>query len=1454
MLATEFRVVRMPILNMQFYTNRRSGVTCRGRKMRDHTSEATNPLRDALNRVDDHSRSHTERGLYFERLVMIYLQHDNVQKQHYDQVWRYSDWAAENNVKRTDTGIDLIARLRGRNEFAAIQCKYRSDTGKISKSEIDSFVATSYNLGIRNLVLADTLSCDLSGNAYYTLSGEGNNFHRITLSSMEDSNIDWSEYYTTEEIISRPKKQTRGYQDRAIDSVCEGLKTANRGSLVMACGTGKTFTSLRIAERMAGEGGAVLFMVPSLALMSQTLKEWKADAAVDFNAHAICSDVSVGNVKSDNNDIVEIGVHDLPFPATTNAENIANQVRDLRTAKKMTVIFSTYHSIETVSIAQRDYGLPKFDLIICDEAHRTVGADLAERAKRDEESKWLRIHSDSHVAGSKRLYMTATPKVYRDSAKETAKEKDYILASMDDESTFGKCLYEYGFSEAVEDDVLSDYKVIVFIADESVVSEGLINTLAESGEMKLDDAAKLVGCYRALTKQNLEREDVSAPMARSLAFCANIKKSKIVAKEFNRVVQEFKKCEKSEHNLLLETEHVDGKDSAARREECLDWLKDHTDKDVCKVLSNARCLSEGVDVPALDAIIFMHPRNSQVDVIQAVGRVMRKSPGKKMGYVILPIAMKADDDSSKFLGTNQQYKVIWQVLNALRAHDNRFQYKINQISEGEDVSDKIEIIGVKNMSDIGSKVVVENFSIPPKAASDGLGIGSGSDRDDNDDRSNDTIDHPGYQSDLFVDELSGALLPMIVSRCGDKAYWDVLSKNLKEITDAYRARIGAIVSDRGSSAGIAFNEFVKEIRDGFNPSMTSKDAIDMLSQHLAIKPVFDAIFDDHEFTKYNPVSISMNRVLDKLEWKNLDNEASDMKEFYSSVRKQIIGIKTPKGRQTLLKKIYEKLFRDAFPEMASLLGIVYTPVEIVDFIINSVNEALVDDFGLELGSEGVRILDPFTGTGTFVTRLLQSGLIKSGDLERKYKSEILANEIVPLAYYAAAINIEQVYHELVGEKASYAPFEGITMTDTFQLFERKSDLLSSYFAENSNRRNIQRKSAIHVIVGNPPYSTGRSSQIGSANVKYEALDARIKEMYSKGSARTLVKELSNSYVKALRWATERIMEDGDGKGIVAFVTGGGWTEKAFGDQMRRRMQDEYSKIYIFHLRGDVRAQIKSKENKWQGENVFGNNSSIGISINILVRNPEISGKGKIFFYDISSNNKNSNGLSREEKLKVISQLGSIKGISKINGWQKIEPDAYGDWLRKRDPSYQKFPLLGSKKGDSVFRNYTHGVKSNRDLWVYNFDKDYLATKMNSCIDFYNSELERVDSASKTNIDTRSIKWTRGLKQQFERRKVASSSNGSILQVMRRPFVKTNLYFDPMFIEVPGDSCDYFPKSSENLAILVSGESSISGFSALMVNGVPDYGLIEIGRCFPLHTFTSNAEVGGGAIYSRGVRL
>ena len=1380
-------------------------------------------LRDLLERFRKTARTEREKGTYFEKIAAIYLRHDPMQAMQFSTVQTYEEWAKAEGQDAADSGIDLVATLADGSGFCAVQSKFYDAKKKVDKGDIDSFFTASGKEGFVRRLIVDTSDGNWTDRAEKALQGQTIPTNRIGLSDLEASPILLSDFVRTGEVRIPDAKTLRPHQQEALDAVRTGLTQADRGKLILACGTGKTFTSLRIAEDLVGAGGSVLFMVPSLALMSQAVREWTNDADLPLRSFAVCSDAKVGK-RAGRVDTADIAVHDLAYPATTNGAALAEKMAGIA-ADAMTVVFATYQSIQVISAAQ-ETGLGAFDLIVCDEAHRTTGVTTGE----EDESNFVRIHSDEHVRAAKRLYMTATPRIYGEAARQRAKEQSLTVAQMDDPATYGETLFERGFSWAVENDLLTDYKVIVLAIDEGKVARSVQRRLETSDQdLALDDATKIVGCYKALTKTDLTVDvgtDTGA-MQRALIFCRDIKSSKIIESEFTAVAEEFR-GQNPDDGLTLDPEvrHVDGTFNADTRGRLLDWLKSEPGDDACRILTNARCLSEGVDVPALDAIMFLHPRKSQIDVVQSVGRVMRRAPGKNMGYVILPVAIPAGTSPEEALNDNERYRVVWQILNALRSHDERLDGDINKIHLGQTEGSRIEIVAVAP-------------DLPGGAApTGGPGIGQGSAPGDEESGGG----RPAPQGELFVDEFSAAIRAQIVKKCGTKEYWDRWAADIARIAERHITRIEALLEDTDARA--TFDAFLKELHDDLNDAITEADAIEMLAQHVITRPVFESLFQGNRFTDENPISRAMQGIVARLDEAQIDRESESLEEFYASVRRRAEGLTDPVAKQKLIVQLYDDFFKSAFPRTTKRMGVVYTPVEIVDFILHSVDEALRRDFGVGIGAEGVHVIDPFTGTGTFITRLLQSGLIAPEDLGRKFREELHANEIILLAYYIAAINIETVYADLVGGEgdAPYEPFCGILLTDTFALHEHR-DMLDDILPDNSARRTRQRDLDIRVIVGNPPYVVGEEdANSDDAKVDYPKLDRRIRETYAARSNARYVSDTYNSYIRAIRWASDRLGEDG---GVIAFVTNGGFLDGNASAGVRRCLVEEFSDLRIFNARGN--ANTSGDRRRMESGNVFGEGTKAPIAIFVLTKRPGAAASGAIHYHDIGDY------LSRDDKLRIVREFGSAGGVGEADGWTRIVPDEHGDWINQRDTSFDAFMKIGDNGRDAapaLFATYSMGVLSGRDPWAFNSSRTALVSNISKLIDSYSSSLSAADGtsrpASETQRDPRKIAWSRGLKKKAEANRYIEFDNTAPRLATYRPFTPRWLYFDPDLNETRLQIPRMLPTPDTATPIIcISTTGHRGAFSALMVDRPPALHTADMAgsQCFPLHYYEQAKEDG-----------
>lgn len=1359
---------------------------------------AETTIHHILDELAEAATDHRDKGGKFERLMKAYFQTDPLYVSRFSDVWLWNEWP--NRKGKADTGIDLVAQERDTGALVAIQCKFYAPSYTLQKGDIDSFFTASGKSPFASRLIVSTTD-KWSKHAEDALEAQQIPCARLRVADLEDSAVDWSKFSLAkpDQVVLRTKKKPFKHQQAALKAVHEGFQKHERGKLIMACGTGKTFTSLKIVEQETPSNGLVLFLVPSISLLSQTLKEWTAQATEEIRAFAVCSDTKVGKHSED------IAVHDLAFPATTDAKRLG-QVMAARPAAdtRRTVIFSTYQSIDVISQAQKKHGVGEFDLIVCDEAHRTTGVTLS----GEDESAFVRVHKPDFLAAKRRLYMTATPKIYADESKTKADEAGAEIASMDDETKFGPEFHRLGFGEAVSQGLLADYKVMVLAVDEKSVTKTFQSQLADKNkELNLDDVVKIVGCWNGLAKRLATTDgDNTAqldphPMRRAVAFAKDIKASKHLAQLFPEVVDQY--IDGSDNDLLrCEVQHVDGTYNVLLRNQKLDWLKEDSEGNTCRILSNARCLSEGVDVPALDAVLFLNPRDSVVDVVQSVGRVMRRAEGKKYGYIILPIGVPADLTPEEALKDNKKYKVVWQVLQALRAHDDRFNALINKIDLNNDPGGgKINVIGVG-----GKKPGTEGEK----------GDGQG-----------------GQQMGFafpHLEEWRDAIFAKIVKKVGTRKYLEQWAEKVADIAQRHIDRINLLLADPDSKASKAFAQFLKGLHKNINPSISKDDAIEMLAQHLITKPVFEALFENYQFSKSNPVSVSMDKVLKVLESQALDKETESLDKFYADVRLRVEGVDNAEGKQKVITELYDKFFSIAFKKMADRLGIVYTPVPVVDFIIQSADEALRKEFGQGLADEGVHILDPFTGTGTFLVRLLQSGLIPPDAAKRKYANELHANEIVLLAYYIAAINIEEAYHGLTG--GDYTPFNGIVLTDTFQMGEGEGQF-EEVFPENDKRAKKQKQTEIRVIIGNPPYAGAQdSANDGNAALKYDKLDGDIRSTYAEHSTATNKSSLYNSYIRAFRWASNRIKDNG----VICYVSNGFFIDGKSADGMRKCLVDEFQSIYVFNLRGD-QINTSGETSRAEGGKIFGSGSRSSIAITLLVKNSKKAGKpGQIYYHDIGSY------LSREQKLDIIKEFGGIGAIP----WQTITPNAAHDWINQRDPAFGKFIPIGDKANPTdmvLFDHYSRGLETGRDAWVYNFSRSKVQSNVERMIDVYNNQVELLkqqkgdDGLEKIEKDESKIKWSRSLLQYLQRYREARFNQKAIVPCLYRPYNKRWAYFDGMLNHFIGRLAGIFPEPNlPNRVICVKGVGANKDFTSVMTDVVPDLEMISKGQTFPLYWY------------------
>ena len=1359
--------------------------------------ETDNGFYNALNYIRENTQTEYGKGALFERLTRTYLLEDPFYKKRFSEVYLWSEWSElRPEFDGVDIGIDLVAQERD-GGYCAIQCKCYAENTRIAKGHLDTFISASAREPFTARMFVDTGS-DWSANVYRTLDGLQPSCQRISAADLASRPVDWPDLSleTPEQLDYQQETfSLREHQKEAFDDVINGFSESDRGKLIMACGTGKTFTALQIAEKIAGVGGSVLYLVPSIGLFSQAMREWAEQQSIPHRYIGICSDTKAGKMSED------ASILELEIPVTTDHTAISEALQKNDEAN-MKVVFCTYHSLPIVEAAQ-DTGAPPFDIVLCDEAHRTTGIE----DRDDKTSPFVLVHDKGRIRAKKRLYMTATSRLYTEGAKAKAARHDIEVFSMDDPETYGEEFHRLPFSRAVEQDLLSDYKVVVLAMSEQS-TDAALQTYRTSGgsEININDATKIVGCWRAL--QNPERKSANDPeiksLTRAIAFTNTIAASKSLVNHWEGVIESAIERMPEDHrpsDFNCETEHVDGKTNALQRKARIEWLKGDAN-DVCRILSNARCLSEGIDVPALDAVLFMSPRNSHVDIVQAVGRVMRKAPGKTYGYIVLPVAIPAGTDPTDALNDNQRFASVWNVLRALRSHDDRLNAEINRIDLNTTPTDRIIFTGLDG----------EGGDVSP------------------------ALD--AHQLFLPVDLPPDAIFAKIVERCGDRKYWESWAK---DVADIFRRVVGRIESLLDNSENDAlrewFNDFHGELQSSINTAITRNNAIDMMAQHILTRPVFEALFENYDFASGNPVAIALDKLQNDFGEFGLEDETRDLEKFYESVRMRARGIDNSEGRQRVLLELYEKFFATALKKDADRLGIVYTPVEVVDFILQSANEVLQDEFGRSLSDEGVHVLDPFTGAGIFLARLLQSDLIHPDDLERKYREELHANEIVLLAYYIAAINIEEAFRGQRGEDRSYEPFNGIVLTDTFNLNKGRTLFPKEWLPDNNARAARQQQLPIQVIVGNPPWSAGQKSAADdNPNVEYLELEGRIGETYAEYSTMTNIRHLYDTYKMAIRWASDRIEK----QGVIAFVTNGSWIDGNADSGVRACLAEEFSSVYVLNLRGNARTS--GERRRREGGNVFGGGSRAPVAITLLVKNPNATHDGcEIHYRDIGDY------LTREEKLEALRETVSIKGFS---DWQTITPNKHHDWIGKRSEAFAQFYPLGSEDAragradDAIFRLYSLGLATGRDTYIYNFSRNTCIENARKMTQDYLAAISELEENPELVLDeimqrhNSNIKWNRELEKNLKRKKKTEFEDNYIRKAAYRPFIATNCYADYTFSQMKYQVDRIFPNnSSENRVICVPGKGWKNRFSVLMTDTLTDLNFNEAGaRCFPRYEY------------------
>ncbi len=1309
-------------------------------------------------------------------------------------------------------------------EYIAVQCKFHQDS--VSLNDIATFLSKLQS-GVGEVRFKKGIIISTSHLTRAALeeieqirsTGMGIDIDEITEEDFIYSQIDWEKFdptKTEDELPLCDKKKPRPHQTEAIEETKKYFSDPKnaRGKLIMSCGTGKTYTSLKIMETL--EPKITLFLAPSIALLSQTFREYAQEKSDPFYASIVCSDDKTGQSKNEDND--DIKFSELPLKPSTRLEDILSVYEKAQKENKRFIIFSTYQSALRIKEAQR-MGLGEIDLVICDEAHRTVGAMYSSN-ERDDKNAFTLCHSDKNIKAKKRLYMTATPKVYSESSKAKAKESDNVIYSMDDADTFGEEIYTLNFSKAIALDLLTDYKVII-LAVRSENLSGVTNSVnkkisqLKAEGTKLDKklinnefVCKIVGTHKGLAKQdlivldeenkedhNLQNQYDTAPSQRAINFCKSINTSKNIKDSFETIMEcydeELKK--KSFNNLKISIDHIDGTMNCKDRLKKLEELNQF-EPNTCKVLSNARCLSEGVDVPALDSIVFFDGKSAMVDIIQAVGRVMRKAKRKKRGYIILPIALEESEIKNLDEAVNNtNFKNIWKVIKALRSHDP-------SLVDEATFKEKIKIFG----SDDGKK----------------------------------QDDEKTLFDAILLQDLADAVYNVMPTKLGDRNYWENFTKKTGNIARTLNNRLKMIFEKNPEF----FHGFLTSLRENIHQGIKEDEALDMITSHIITKPIFDAIFGDNI---KNPIAKALDKMVQKLSTLGLEGETKDLKNLYESVKTEAAHAKSQKSQQELIKNLYNTFFKEAFRKQSEKLGIVYTPIEVVDFILRATNGILKKHFNTDFNDQSITIFDPFTGTGSFIARLLskENALISDEALKEKFQKNLFAFDIVLLSYYIALINITQAAQN---RDSSLKNFKNIALTDSLDYLEEKNDKgVFDFFKDLKENKDIKDTLAdqnIRVIIGNPPYSAGaKSENDNNQNLSHPKLEKLIYEKYGKNSTAKVGATTRNTLIQSMRMASDLLKD----KGVLGFVVNGSFIDSKSADGFRKCVAKEFSHLYVLNLRGNQRTS--GEVSKKEGGKIFDSGSRAMIAIIFFVKDKS-SPDNTIFYYEVEDY------LKREAKLNLLAGFENLDLVP----FKEITPNDKGDWINQRNDDFEKLiPLKRDKNAKSVFDINSGGVVSGRDPWVYNFSPNILTQSVQNCIDTYNADLKRFNERfreafkqrtkgvksgdlykhlndKEITTDKTKIAWVQNLKNQLIKgKKLDDFSQEKISVSLYRPFNKRYFYYER---ELSYSFCSMkkiFPdKSARNVVI----NTTIRNFSTLVSDAIPDRHFIGDTQAYPLYYY------------------
>lgn len=1315
-----------------------------------------------------------------------------------DKIYLWKDFPYKSTI---DLGIDIVYEEErdGVSDFVGVQCKFKEKNTTLYADDLKTFLGLLNS----NFDVAGKKRRYSRGEIYTTSSNVSKNLTAM----LKDFNpttklITYSDFckypfdFTSDvENIKVVKKELRAYQKKAIEKITEGFLDTDRGKLIMACGTGKTLVAVKVVKNFSEK--SILYLLPSLSLVQQTLNVFSSDSDFKLEVGIVCSAKDIKTPSNDDEHLItkEDLICVTGLKPTTDVKEISRFI-DKESKKRTKILFCTYQSLDKIYEAYKtNQDLRKLDLVICDEAHKTAGVKEKEKI-----SNFRLIQDKSKILYDKILFMTATPKIYGGKAKKQAENASSIetLFSMDNESVYGKVFFEYNFDKAIKDGFLTDYKVVILKIKRSGLDKSKNGNVYFTKEFpfEFDKERNILDTeneqrsregYHKVIFDFLEDKGIK----RALNFTGKVSESKDIKDTINQT--EANKANKGN----FEAYHLDGDNSIFQRKSGLDWLeKEEEDIKKIKIMSNAKLLTEGIDVPNIDCIIFSRPKSSTVDIVQAVGRAIRKSKNKQFGYIILPIIVPSDIDDKQALNSSQ-YKEIWKVLSALRSHDEALSLEIDKINFNTK-PEKIDVVEYEVDKHGNVTKIEEDVETQTRFS--------------------------GLDKDASFD--TSLIYTKILDEVGDTDYWDAWTNLIVDLFKKLKDKIHTELT-KDEIFEKEFLEFIDFLKKTVKEDIDKETVEIMLCQHLISEPIFHSLFNDKDILSNIPIYKALEDVLSKLQTTK-DELRSELKEFYETVEKRAKNITNFKGRQDFLNKVYDDFFRKIDKEVSKSDGVFYTRQDVVQFMIRISNDIFKKEFNKDIDSKEVLIIDPFVGTGNFIVNILdyfRNTLNTSkDDMAFKYTNDIFCNEINLLAYYIASVNIEYTYQELTQETN---PFKNISFVDTFKTLEDTlqeqtpeftGDLFSTLNDTNTKRIETQKKVQFNFLITNPPYFRDKKGS-------YEKIDDKIESWYQKNNDKSKnFMSLYDHYVRTFVCIQERL----DNDGVACVITNNSFIDNNTFYLFREHLQRNFYKVYHFDLKGAGR-HLSKEEIKKQGGNVFGIMTRVGITI--LVKKKEYQDSvGKVFLYSIKDYTK------QEEKLKILENIRTLDDLKDtLKEFSPVEQEEpYKNiWINQGNKEYHNsFVNLCSKDNTlSIFTRNSKGLKSNRETWVIDFSREQLETKAKKLIEENNKIIK--DSLEKHN--------SKDFVMNFENvpaKEKLYFKEDKVIEIFTKPFVKKWCYLEKKLFHSTYQTLNIFRKEHQNIGICLTDKGH-GDFSSVMSDINFNLALIKNTNVYPLYFFTDD---------------